>query len=58
MRIIVDRTRPQPRTTPPAPSIREVCLMGSPARRYVHLALDVPKASESGRKEPRFLGTG
>lgn len=35
------RTRPAPRPPkPPEPRIREVCLTGSPGRRYVHLTSD------------------
>jgi hypothetical protein len=38
MTTTIDRTRPKipnQRTIPP-PSIREVCLVGNPARRYLH----------------------
>ncbi len=35
MRITIERTRPKLRK----PVLREVCLVGDPTRRYVHLVL-------------------
>jgi hypothetical protein len=34
-----EHNRPKTRPKAPAPSIREVCLVGNPTRRYVHTDL-------------------
>jgi hypothetical protein len=61
MKSTSEKTRPKARTL--APVIREVCLTGSPARRYVHLS-PAPEGlgtEDSGlrmRRKTRKAGTG
>jgi hypothetical protein len=43
-----EHTRPKHRPQALAPSIREVCLIGSRARRYVHLAPEGLGAEDPG----------
>lgn len=55
------RLRLPARTLVQAASIREVSLVGSPGRRYVHLALDGDEIGAMGRAsrdEARKIGTG
>jgi hypothetical protein len=42
----------------PAPAIREVCLVGDRARRYIHIALDGLGTEASERSEKRRIETG
>jgi hypothetical protein len=53
------RLRPTTGTVVDPPLIREVCLVGSPGRRYVHLARDKARDMDRvSRKEARVIGTG
>ncbi len=50
----IARTRPESRRGKAlAPTIREVCLVGSARRTYVHLPADAPRIEDPGLKKAR-----
>jgi hypothetical protein len=53
MTTTIERTRPKLQK----PAIREVCLVGNPARRYRHLIPKGPSTQDSGRSAAGKRGT-
>ena len=54
----IARTHTTPRPKALAPLIREVCLVGSSRRAYVHIAPKGLRTEDSGRKKTRATGAG
>ena len=52
------RTRAKSRPKVLAPTIREVCLVGSPRRSYVHIRPEGLRAEDSGLRKTRSAETG
>jgi hypothetical protein len=50
------RTESRPKIV--APMIREVCLIGSPGRTYIHVTLKGLRTEDSGLKKARNVGNG
>ena len=48
MTTTTERARPRSRPKALTPSIREVCLVGTPGRRYVHIAPEGLRARDRG----------
>jgi hypothetical protein len=54
----IARTRTKPRPKALAPMIREVCLVGSSRRAYVHIAPKGLRTQDTGLKKTRTTGAG
>jgi hypothetical protein len=55
MSTITERTRPKNRSKILPPSIREVCLIGTRARRYVHISPAGLRNRNSGPSSKRAI---